>query len=498
MKSILFATCHIKYPEQINRYRQYIDYYQARLGKLGVKKIILIDDGSALQYLNKLGVPVIAVGDYLVKSLNFPTLDQDVYIFTFAEHLGRPCKDLIPGWWRSFSFAGLLAEAYALDKLIHIESDTYVLSDFLFDDLRSDNSRRVAFSNKEVETRIQVLPKNNFGELQEVFAKGNDFFFKNGLHDIDYLPNHFVFGRSHIDYLSGIRGDVSKADPLDLLIGDSYDYIANVHDFGKAHFDSIQNLISTIKPQKSNAVGFHSGDMGDVIYAIPTMRSLGITKLLLNPLNWYGTKMNLDYIKVLKPLIESQGIKCYIPEPDKIIKFDYDLDAQRYMNQNMCFDHLGQCQANALKAVVDLEEPWIYDIDRIEHVDVIIARSARYHNSFIDFKELLSAIPDKSTIAFVGLEDEFDEFKKMFPDKEIWFTWVENLLQLAELIAGCKLFIGNQSTPYAIAEGLKVSRLQETCEYVPNCLPSGSEFFSFMFKEDMEDAKDFIREVLNA
>ena len=367
--------------------------------------------------------------------------------------------------------------------------------------MRADNSCRFAYSDKEIETRIQAFPKANFHELENLFAKGNDFFFKNNLSNVDYLPKHLFFSHFPIYNLAGLKGDVSKPDPVDLVIDSSLDYIANVYDFGKDKFDSIQNLISTIKPQKSNAVGFHSGDMGDVIYAIPTMRSLGITKLLLNPLNWYGTKMNLDYIKVLKPLIESQGIKCYIPEPDKIIKFDYDLDAQRYMNQNMTFDHLGQCQANALKADVDLEQPWIYDIERYEYADIIISRSARYHNSFIDYAELLSAIPEDPEdyeFGFVGLEEEFLEFKKMLPNRRFWFIHTENLLELAEIIAGCRLFIGNQSTPYAIAEGFNVSRLQETCEYVPNCLPSGGEYFSFMFKEDMEDAKDFIREVLNA
>jgi hypothetical protein len=43
------------------------------------------------------------------------------------------------------------------------------------------------------------------------------------------------------------------------------------------------------------------------------------------------------------------------------------------------------------------------------------------------------------------------------------------LLQIARVIAGSRLFVGNQSCPAAIAEGLKHSMILEVYRDLPNC-----------------------------
>ena len=53
----------------------------------------------------------------------------------------------------------------------------------------------------------------------------------------------------------------------------------------------------------------HSGDNGDVIYAIPTMKALNVEKIILNTRPDYGTKMDEKACKVLKPLLIHQGFK---------------------------------------------------------------------------------------------------------------------------------------------------------------------------------------------
>jgi hypothetical protein len=64
---------------------------------------------------------------------------------------------------------------------------------------------------------------------------------------------------------------------------------------------------------------------------------------------------------------------------------------------------------------------------------------------------------------FVGTAAEFEEFGA----GEHYFA--DDALGLARVIAGASVFVGNQSLPYAIAEGLKVGRLQEVSTDVPNC-----------------------------
>jgi hypothetical protein len=50
-------------------------------------------------------------------------------------------------------------------------------------------------------------------------------------------------------------------------------------------------------------------------------------------------------------------------------------------------------------------------------------------------------------------------------------TWTE----LAGVIRGGKLFVGNQSLAYALAEGMKVPRVLETFQDCPNCDPLGKD-----------------------
>jgi ADP-heptose:LPS heptosyltransferase len=67
---------------------------------------------------------------------------------------------------------------------------------------------------------------------------------------------------------------------------------------------------------------------------------------------------------------------------------------------------------------------------------------------------------------------------------------VRDFLELAELIAGCKLFIGNQSFPYSLAEGLKVPRILELDPADPNVVPTGGLAFDVLFQRQFEHLVD--------
>lgn len=57
---------------------------------------------------------------------------------------------------------------------------------------------------------------------------------------------------------------------------------------------------------------------------------------------------------------------------------------------------------------------------------------------------------------------------------------------LAALISGSRLFIGNQSFPFAIAEALKVNRLLEVYYNVPNVIVAGRNGYDFCFQKQFE------------
>ena len=69
---------------------------------------------------------------------------------------------------------------------------------------------------------------------------------------------------------------------------------------------------------------------------------------------------------------------------------------------------------------------------------------------------------------FIGNLDEYDNFQEECGP--IPYVETPSLLDAARLIAGSKLFIGNQSVCKAIAEGLKQNTILESSRKLANCI----------------------------
>jgi hypothetical protein len=67
----------------------------------------------------------------------------------------------------------------------------------------------------------------------------------------------------------------------------------------------------------------------------------------------------------------------------------------------------------------------------------------------------------------VGSPGEHADFIERFGD--VPYHPTANLLELASVIAGSRIFVGNQSSPYAISEGLKVRSVLEGWFVRPDC-----------------------------
>jgi hypothetical protein len=70
---------------------------------------------------------------------------------------------------------------------------------------------------------------------------------------------------------------------------------------------------------------------------------------------------------------------------------------------------------------------------------------------------------------FVGLPHEVEELRRV-TKVHAEYAITNDYLELAKLIAGADLFIGNQSSPMGLAIGLGVPFIQETCLWTPDCL----------------------------
>lgn len=97
---------------------------------------------------------------------------------------------------------------------------------------------------------------------------------------------------------------------------------------------------------------------------------------------------------------------------------------------------------------------------------VVVNRTARYRNPSFYWDRIIRHYGYRPI--FVGLEHEWREFCAYFGYVE--FRPTSNLLEVASLIAGSDLFIGNQSVANAITEGLKHTSIQETSLTHPDCI----------------------------
>ena len=105
-------------------------------------------------------------------------------------------------------------------------------------------------------------------------------------------------------------------------------------------------------------------------------------------------------------------------------------------------------------------------VDPVHKHDVIINRSPRYNETYFDYTLL-----KEQDCGFIGLKEEYDEFIQRYGFAH--HVKIDNALDVAKYIAGSKLFVGNQSSCKAIAEGLKHPRLVEISKNWPDSMPIG-------------------------
>jgi len=246
---------------------------------------------------------------------------------------------------------------------------------------------------------------------------------------------------------------------------------------------------------EDNAVHFkHFGLIGDIIYAIPAMQALAQGRkihlhLLINQQSMYKKSMkhgNKDKIlteksvAMLAPLLLSQPgfATCDILHDQRV---DFDLDYFRKYPFDYNKGHICRWYFQTYGITADLGKPWLTVKSGVcFENEIVIARSFRYRAPGISYA-FLSQYPN---ISFVGLKDEYEDMKQHIPSLK--YKTVNNFLELAEVIAGCKFFIGNQSFPFSLAEALKVKRALEVYFECPNVIPEGKDAYDFCYQPQFE------------
>lgn len=170
-----------------------------------------------------------------------------------------------------------------------------------------------------------------------------------------------------------------------------------------------------------------------------------------------------DWWRYLVPLLESQSYVRSIEVGTQLC--DVDMQVALDLNASRRMRTIADAHLASFGMAPGLNRQWLY-VDPKPAAPVVINRTDRYQNLSFPWRDVVKEL-GRSAV-FVGLPHEYQCFAREFPSVR-WYQ-TNDLLDVARVVAGCRLFVGNQSCCHAIAEGLKATVLQETCLEVPDCV----------------------------
>jgi len=224
----------------------------------------------------------------------------------------------------------------------------------------------------------------------------------------------------------------------------------------------------------------HSGTLGDIVYGLAIMKHYGGGEfyLHLNQIDWigqhyYGNKPDpfhqgrmteKDY-EFMRDFMLAQtyitDFKILNPEQDAIT---HNLDRFRPLFVGHPANYiLTYCMAFGIKdpkhQETMIEGPWISvpEPKSIPGKHYVVNRSPRGFTApgcNPAWRQWLEEGADQAAV-FVGLPNEYEEFKKLTGWNLDYYP-TQSMLELAQVIAGARHFLGNQSVALSIAQGLRV------------------------------------------
>jgi hypothetical protein len=228
----------------------------------------------------------------------------------------------------------------------------------------------------------------------------------------------------------------------------------------------------------------HSGNIGDIIYALPAMAKASqihnqkvTVQLQTNVRAQYADHPNFNHpsgsvqlttkgAEMLTPLLLALPFISDVEIANNFQKATYNFDRMR----DIGLRYQGSISRWYFYAypqlTCDLSIPLRFNLKPIKTNRIVMNRSARYHNPTFDHRVLL---PYQHMITFVGLQDEFEVMARKLPAMN--YCPVNDFAEMAAIIQGAELFIGNQSMSYAIAEITGKTRILEVCPTAHNCIP---------------------------
>ena len=255
----------------------------------------------------------------------------------------------------------------------------------------------------------------------------------------------------------------------------------NVKYYNSRIYDQILEIQNKIE-NKKELTFLHSGQLGDLIYSLATIKVLSKNhkcKLYIQvdkpmPLDYTDRSKKVFISKrsgdLILPLLKSQD---FLDRVDiyKDEEIDINLDLFRDVPINLSF-YSTRWFSHLAGVNINVEDTFLSATPHSSIKNkIVIHRSPRYRNAYINYKFLNNT----KNLLCIGLEDEYKDLKKEINNLE--FHDCKDFLEMAGIIKASKFYIGNMSFQYIMAEGLKVPRLLEASPEFPVVFPVGPNAF---------------------
>lgn len=204
-----------------------------------------------------------------------------------------------------------------------------------------------------------------------------------------------------------------------------------------------------------------SGDIGDLLAALPHIQHEGGGNLYLFPAEWTGNRMTRERVENLKPFLYQQPYIKHVEWSSHPVGTNIDGWRNHYQRGL----NLSDMMADYLKVPrSDRNQPWLR-VDQVRpEARVIFARSPRYNNRQVNWKGVYDEYHREAV--FLGAKEEHNAFEQQVGP--VPYIPTSDYLQLAEIIAGAELVCVNQTSIRWVAEGFKLPVIVEVDPRVPN------------------------------
>ena len=244
------------------------------------------------------------------------------------------------------------------------------------------------------------------------------------------------------------------------------------------------NIISTVKHKIAAMINgahaySHAGNFGDVLYGLAAIKAAGGGDLIICPEQRKTAPCSIpisrQQYEFFAPLLKEQSYLRNVSYSEKYPTQDvHDLNTFRNawvdheLKAKEHLDTLAKAHFYTLGIMhrFDDADTWLRVSDPIVTGKIVIARSPRYNSPTFPWKRLVQQ--RGKDLLFVGLEHEHARFEKDWGAK-VSFWRVNDMLEMARLIAGARAFVGNQSSPLSLAIGMGQRVICEEYEKSADC-----------------------------